>query len=365
MILPIPKNLVAIVPVWGEAYAKICTDLLLPSLLAPGNLGTDRPDADITIAFCCPPETEAAIKVSPAGKLLDGLATLTYVDNTDLVATNGGKYQAMTESIHRVMNGPLVQPGETALMFLNPDVVCGAGLLHDIWRHLSNGKRAVFVPGLRTRLDSLPNAVAPFRDGDRLNISPSKLSRLALQHLHPVSQAYIWNEGQHPLHWPSMVCYRAGDGSLLMHCFHLHPIAIVCPSPLPQATGTVDGTFLSECGLAPETIHIAQDGESLVLVEVSGEPYSFTEPLAPPARSRVANFGVRHVDDIHWDIFERRISYAAGTAAPECTELNCIAAYVLHNRARRGIAKKWGKVDRHILRPLFALTGRLCTGFGR
>lgn len=362
---PNPKNLVAIVPVWGEVYTKICTDLLLPSLLAQGNLGTGRPEADITIAFCCPPETQTAIQSSPAGKAIDRLSTVAFVDNTDVVATYGGKYDAMTKSIHRVMNGPLVQPGESALMFLNPDVVCGADLFQDIWAHLSAGMRAVFVPGLRTRLDTLPAAVQAHRDGNALNIPAPCLSRLALQHLHPVSEAYIWNQGQFPLHWPSMVRYRAVDGSLLMHCFHLHPIAVVCPSSLPQSKDTVDGGFLAECGLKPETIKIAQDGESLVLIEVSGEPYSFTEPMIPPSRSRVANFGVRHVDDIHWHFFEHRISYATGSTAPKCEELDAIANYVLHNRARHKIAKKFARVDKHIVGPLFDLSRRLRDGSWR
>jgi len=358
-------DIVLVVPVWGAAYSRLCTDFLLPSLLAEGNLAEPVADASIALAFACPPATRRAIAASPAGRALAAHVEMVFADNAAALSAPGTKYQALIESTKLVLADPRIVPGHTVLMFLNPDVVCGAGLVAGIRQALARGKRAVMVPGVRTRADSMPDALAPYRHGPALDVPAPRLSRLALGHMHPYSAAFLWNGGAYPVHWPSLLWWRMADGSVLMHSFILHPVAIRCPDPLPPDFTAIDGDFVTHAGLRPEDVHIATDGEALVLAEISGAPYAFPEPTGPPSRRRLATFAVRHMDDIHWHLFGQRIVYAMREATasdrppPPCPELDRIVTYVQAHRGRRRFANRFRRLDRHVIAPLYDLAARL------
>ncbi|MEM7056808.1 MAG: hypothetical protein AAF557_04415 [Pseudomonadota bacterium] len=352
-------DIVVIVPVWGTHHTTLCTDFLLPSLLARGNLDAAISGASVTIAFCCPPDSQAVIKASPTARALSEIASLSFVDNSDLIQNPETKYKAMTESIYRVLNRSLVEPGRTILVFTNPDAILGAGMISDIRAALSGGHKAVMVPGLRTRLDVIQQSLEPFRRGVSLDVPASSLSRTALQTLHPDSAAYIWNEGMYPVHWQSLVFHRTEDGSLVMHSFHLHPIAIICPEQLPKTLDTIDGDFLEECGFSTDDMAIARNGDSMVVIEVSGEPYAFSEPVAKPSLKRLASFALYHTTDIHWFFFRHRITYSVSDRAVDAAPgLDRLVRYIEFQKKRRQLAKRWPRLDKKLVAPIFDLIGR-------
>lgn len=351
--MPEPASHCLIVPVWGDAFARHCIDHMIPSLLAVGNLDDSQlQNASPVIAFACPRETRTILQASPALQALSGQARVKFIDNSDLIALHESKYRAMTSSIHRVLAEDYVVPGRTILIFLNPDVICSAGMIAAIDKAMSAGKRVVMVPGLRTRADRVADLIQRFQDGLALSVPPAALSAFATQALHPIDQALFWEDGHYPVHWPSRAMFRDGDGEVFLRGFHMHPIAILCPDPIPRSLDTIDGAFLQECIKDPAEIFVPPDGQEIVVIELSGEPYQVEAQTAPSSRRRLADFGVRHVSDVHWDLFDHSVAYSAPDATPP-EALERLYRYVRAHRPRRKVARRWPRFDKHVLSPLF------------
>lgn len=340
-----------IVPVWGPTFTQLCIDFMLPSLLAPGNLDGTVGSVPV-LAFACPSETRTALLASPVLEALQQHAHVEFIDISDLLADQANKYRAMTDSIYRAISSDFVKPKETALVFLNPDVICSTGVLATIDRAMAGGKRAVMVPGMRTRAEQAHALLGPYQRGLSLSVPSQDLGAFAVGALHPLDQAYLWEEGPFPVHWPSKAMFRTPDGGIGLHSFYLHPLAILCPDPMPESLDTIDGTFLQECGLHAGDIFVPRDTRDIVVIELSETPDEIGLATGQPSRKRMAEFAVRHVSDIHWDLFDNYISYTAvGTERPPA--LDRLYRYVRAHRPRRRIARRWPRFDRRILSHVF------------
>lgn len=88
-------------------------------------------------------------------------------------------------------------------------------------------------------------------------------------------------------HFPLILCWRGGDGSVLVHSNHYHPCCLRASAlrPLYVTTDPVDGRFLARQGVEQSRIYVVQDtdfalsdwGDSPLIVRSSKRPLSKAE----------------------------------------------------------------------------------------
>lgn len=357
----IPADYHIIVPVWGQPYSGLCIDFLIPSLIADGNLSAISTDQTVLISFCCPPETRALIEECAGFDLLSGGCEIDFPDNSEILAKNDAKHGSMTESIFLALRDPRNQPGHTVFVFLNPDVIVSRETFSRVRATMRRGRKALMVTGLRVRLDQIHAPTETFRDGPSLNISGPDLSTMALDNLHPFCSAYIWNRDTYPVSMPVLLFYENSNRALMQHCFHLHPLAVVCPETLPVTRDTIDGDFLEKCGLIGDDFEIVTDDDNAVVVEISGGPYLHPDKLRPGRRRRLADFAVG-VSDVHYSFFWHRIDFNGGVKpACGCPELDRLLRYVRIHHPRRKLRQRYPHLDRRLFRRVFRAIAWIAT----
>ncbi|MEM7059596.1 MAG: hypothetical protein AAF557_18585 [Pseudomonadota bacterium] len=313
------------------------------------------------ISFCCPPSTQDSIKDSPVFAALSALADIVFLDNSEILEEYHTKHRSMTDSVYLALRHARTCPGHTVLVFLNPDVIVSRELFPSIADAMGRGKKALMMTGLRTRVDQVCNLMEPYRKNLALDIAGSDLSRIAMDNLHPYCSGFIWNRESFPASNPAIVLFETKDRGLLQHCFHLHPIAMVCPETLPVTQDTVDGDFLEKSGLKGDDFEVVNNGEGAVVIEMSGEPYEHPDRLRPRSRRRVAEFAIK-ASDTHYNFFWQRIDFARDvTTERNEHELERLLRYIKVHEPRRRLRQKYPKLDRRLFRQYFRVKAWLVT----
>jgi hypothetical protein len=221
-----------IVPVWGQKYVNRWLDRSLPSLLLPGNLPALEPS---TFVIVTRQEDVSAIEGHPRFADLSNLCPVVILPAPNL--TDG---TSMTAAHEMGLRFALNRCGhDPTICFLNADMVFADGTYRTVRKHLDEGRRGVMAQGIPTResdpdsRDHLPQWKSPF-----------------------------------PAH-PSQLFWPDGEG-LLMHCWHLYPLAIRTGS-LDTLKGTVDNDLAERCCFFDQLAFI-QDSKDGGFVSLEDDP---------------------------------------------------------------------------------------------
>jgi hypothetical protein len=274
------KNKIHIImAVWGLDYLDMFLNVSLPSQLSPGNLPALEQMDGIQYNIFTTEEDAAIIRRHPA------FSRLASMVKTEIIFFNRIAGDDKFAPLMRLHNQAIKMADleNAALIFLSPDFVLSDGTLSRLIHLKKEGYRAVLLLTLRLiRETFIPDLLASYPPGDdqSITIAPRELSKVALGHLHPIEQSYVWGKklSSFPIHayWP--VDYEG----LIARCFFLHPIMV---NPLikfisPQIT--VDADYIDLVCPDISKIYFVRDSDEIACFEMSGHSVQDANAKDPP-----------------------------------------------------------------------------------
>ncbi|MEM7680334.1 MAG: hypothetical protein AAF288_00095 [Planctomycetota bacterium] len=303
--------------VWGESYTRAFADWVLPTRLSPGNFGALQGRSADRYTIYTTRADRRRVEQSDAYPRLSELIDVRFqeidgwIDADRLRADPNERYALLTRChVHAVDDA---RRDRSAMVFLHPDAVWSDGTFALLLDLLRQGKRAVLQPGLRVAQEGFgPVFLKAFPCDDRgARVADARtLVRLAVRHLHKISRDSRWNANpmiDHPAHlyFPVGASGRAG---LVARCFHLHPLMIWPVHWKTHIPTTIDGPFLRACCPDLQDLHVIDDSDDSIVLEISDA--SMRYPASIPRKGRldaVAAWAGASIDSHHRAYFERAI----------------------------------------------------------
>lgn len=278
-----------VIAVWGEQYVDSFLNIALPSLLAPGNIPACTELADVSFRIYTRVEDVPSIEAhSRYRDLCSYLSPQIVPLITAELLSSCNRYGAMAACHHEEI--ALTRSDRGIINVLSPDCLVSDGSLARGLRRILEGDKAVLVAGPRGVLDDIApilkqqivqNASAP------LALSSRTLVGLGMRHLHPISQILFW-DAPALSRFPSALYWPAGQESMLMKYFHLHPLFVDLADAPPEVTrcGSVDGALISTARIRPEQIYYITHSDEVALLELSSRKHDPMGSIPEPTQSR-------------------------------------------------------------------------------
>ncbi len=305
------KTIHCIMAVWGESYTRLFLDVSLPSQLAPGNIPAIAGVYDVVYYVYTTEADAVTIRRHPAYARLAGLVRVEIICDDDSITTD--KFAPLITFHNRSILH--AAKSRAALLFLAPDFVLADGGLQHLAELHAGGKRAIFTLTPRMlREQSLPALLAGFNEETQsIDLPPQVLAGLALQHLHPIEQSYFWGESfsSFPIH----AYWRSGGEAIIAHCFYLHPIFVDPEISTVTPVITIDADYVDRCIQSRSAVHVVQDSDEFLCVELSSARMGDANATQPPWAATVwqyANWARTHTNPVyesalhHW-LFEQQV----------------------------------------------------------
>lgn len=166
---------------------------------------------------------------------------------------------------------------DASLITLPADAIFSDTTVSEITRAADEGYQVVFTPGIRLTSDNVLQRLVELSEKEEaatLGISPAMLTRIALNNLHPATQAMFGTNSR--VTHPGMVWWPVKDKGLFGHCFQMHPIFIkndlIKRTPI-RRFDSIDGDFVY--AMLPATadwnrIHVITEPDRVIMFELSG-----------------------------------------------------------------------------------------------
>jgi hypothetical protein len=261
-----------LVPVWGEPYCDIFTQISLPSQLAPGNLPS-LPHKDRCLYHVLTrPEDEARIRSAESWRRLESVMPVRVELRRD---KKGTSYETMSAYLSDGI--ALADKDDAASLFFNPDLIFSNGTIAVLVQKVRDGRRVVFTTGIRLQKESVIPEILEFRGDGAISVTSRDLASVALRNLHPLSRQNIWTDGNGTL-LPATMLWPVGNEGLLARCFHLHPLLVWPERKNVVFQGTIDDDFVSMACPDAEADYVVTDSDDLLMCEISA--------LSQPHRTR-------------------------------------------------------------------------------
>lgn len=258
----IEAGLHIIVPVWGESYTRLFTELSLPTLLAAGNIpALPHPDRHV-FAIYTTTDDRRRIEASPAfARLVSSIKVEFYPLRTRIERITD-PYDFQSDCYRRAIWR--ADAADQAMVFLTPDLVMADGSMRGLARIASTSVRAILGVGIRLDKESVRQhllGTPRSPQGDTITISPRDLARLALDTLHPIAKAHM-HHAESDFQVLSNRYWRVGSEGLLARCFHLHPFLVYPRVKNAPFAKSIDGDYIeAACPDFSETYIITDSDE--------------------------------------------------------------------------------------------------------
>ena len=183
-----------IVPVWGREYTQIFIDLLLPTLLAPGNIpALPHPERHVFQIYTTL-EDRAMIEASPAyQRLIRHIRVAFHRVRVRDPFTAVNRFSVQSDCYRRAIRE--ADAADQAMVFLTPDSVMADGSLRNLAAIAGRpGVRTIYGPGVRLIKEPVQAHLLRHHrvteDGPII-IAPRELVRVMLDNLHPIAKAHF------------------------------------------------------------------------------------------------------------------------------------------------------------------------------
>lgn len=249
--------------VWGESHIRRFTELALPCQLADGNLGGLAGLADDLYLIGTTEADRPLIAAAPSVKALSRLMRVDYLTDVD---PEFHKHRILNQ-FQRLAMMRAVAGDFRAVVPLYGDQLYSTGSLANALDRIARGSLAVFAQGPRGREDGIARHVrARAAQGSGIAaFSGRDLVRLLLDNLHPFERSFFADAPCFSA-FPSHVQWRADDAGVVVHSFHLHPVALRVLGERPAFTGgireTLDGGYLDDLFRPGDPLHVVEDSDS-------------------------------------------------------------------------------------------------------
>ncbi len=265
---------------WGERYRRYFADLLLRSLLAPGNLPMLQWSGGHKFLVCCPAADWAAIAHHPAIAAASRHIEIVHVE---VEPPPEGRHPVDHMAVGHLRAAALCFEAKAYGSLLHPDMVFADGFVAGLLRHIDRGTQALLVPALRLKdqpLFSLLGLDAPGSSAGPLVLTSQQVVAASMASLHDeIVECEM--DGPRFSTLPNSVWWRNGNDGLLLHSFTWSPLLIDYGS-IPRHE--VDGLL----GPLPDGDYIARnfpDGGRIAFVDDSDDiVFASWTPAAVGAR---------------------------------------------------------------------------------
>jgi len=257
-----------IVPVWGREYTQIFIELMLPTLLAPGNIpALPHPERHVFQIYTTPAD-RAVIEASPIHARLKQHIRVAFHRVRSHPEKGGNAYAIQSDCYRRAIRE--ADAADQAMVFLTPDSVMADGSLRNLARIAGTGVRAVLGVGVRLVKETVSEALLQYHRGDDgvIAIGPRELVRLALPNIHPIAKAHFYHDEGYGL-FLSNLYWRIGTEGLLARCFHLHPFMVYPRVKNAPFTTTVDGDYIEAACPDLADTYVVTDSDEFWAFELS------------------------------------------------------------------------------------------------
>ncbi len=285
--------------VWGSDYVDLFMKAVIPGFLSLSNFGSFKYKNSSKYYIYTTNQDGRDILSSESYALLKSSVPVEMVD-IESYGKIEDRYVRMSLSHAKAIQQASVEGAN--LIVLPPD---------EIWSGLSRladfaekGKRLVMVEGTRVIKERFVPLLGKLNQNE---ITSRDLVRLAMENLHPISERLFWEETPFESGMPSMLYWRANDGSgILSRCFHLHPL-LSRPRQSINFQGTIDDDFV-QMACEPDEIEVVTDSDVIVGIEMS--KFVLPERVQPFASYRhLSAWAVDHANSAHRNFFRKAIYF--------------------------------------------------------
>lgn len=253
--------------IWGPQYIQNYLNYTLPSELAEDNLPYFA-NKNATYLILTRDEDAVSIKKHPLYKKLCEIIKVDFflIDTILSQMSNPSisKYSIFS-AFHQIAILLLINSKSSAV-FIPADGIWGRGSLKRISEIHESGYLSIFLLGSRVTRDSFCQSIERFRAADGiLTLSNRTLADITIKNLHPQMNSFFWNASA-PSLYPSTFIWQMSDNTLLLRCFHLHPILVDNELLIKCRDSSVHRTI--DCEIAK---HIIPENKNIYIVEDSDE----------------------------------------------------------------------------------------------
>jgi len=263
-----PKSILLCTPVWGAEYVRVFTDLVLGSLLAADNIPALAEKFDCVFLIYTNKESEALLRASASFRKLEALLAVQihYIEDID----GADKYGMLTACYNDAIR--IGAEHRQAFIFLNADMIYSNCTFAAVAKRIEAGKRCIEIDGFRTKKQGMEAALRR-QFNDVIDISPSNLVGLALEHIHSISQSHLWETETDGGFIPFHTYWRAGEFGLVGKLSHLYPLYLYPRNWDLSAAKTIDWDLIDQAALRSDDIHLVLESDELFVAELSDENY--------------------------------------------------------------------------------------------
>ena len=302
--------------VWGEEYTDLFLRVSLPSQLAPGNLPafSEMGKSAIYKIYTTEKDAETIIKSPVFSELCSVIPVQIVKINTDINLSQ--KYEAMIHCHNHAI--AFSYKVNAKLIFLAPDIVLADKGFANLINIEATGKLLVMLAGYRTAKETfVPALMQAFYGSNVLSVSIQSrdLVRISLEHLHPYSQALIWDATDYNT-LPSHIYWNVNDKGLLLRCFNMHPLMINPQGMDVIPQGTIDGRYWEQVCQNIEDMYIVKDSDEIFAIEFSSLN-SLNDAISIGKKSNISEVAEWAINrwnyhpGLHGNLLKRRIKIHA------------------------------------------------------
>ena len=264
-------------PIWGQRYVEAFLEASLPSQLAAGNLLGFPWLGDSIYEVYTTEIDRIALERHPSFRKLRSIIDVRFI-MIDRLRTRG-QWNVFRRC--QQMGVQATDRRDAAIFFLCSDQIWADGSFRNAAQHIMDGRSAVLSPGFRTVEETLVPALRRdwlSADGTTLQVPPRALVAAGLEHLHPDTRAWFWNDPDY-YRAPTYIIFPVAGGGALAFCYILHPVVINPEVRNAPLRFIFDQDYLVEACPDVDNIYIAQDSDEIISFEISpANNYSFSQP---------------------------------------------------------------------------------------
>lgn len=294
--------------VWGQPYVVPFMELVLPSLMATGNLPSWPWLDALSLHIWTTPEDAALMQTYPIWPRLQALIQCQFHRLAEQVP---GQTKYLRMNLAHQQAFAQAQKSGAAAMMLMPDTVFCNGTLRALAELLLTAPHdVVFCHSPRVNSQTAIPYLHTCCQDQVLSLSPQQTVGVLLEHLHPITDSQFWDshyfdpDSNHVYYWHP-------TGQLAVQAFHLHPLIYTqFYQPFDPTSSTFDGFFLQQYHQHAERVGVVQNSRILLLSLTAPQD---SEPILhapqPLARRQLCldRFRRQGLHPIHHWLFEHLI----------------------------------------------------------
>jgi len=289
--------------VWGEKYTTAFVEVVLPTLMARGNLPAFADNGVRARYRIFTLEADAhRLRQSRQFRKLAEIMPVEIVGIDDLKPPLH-PYVDSAECHRRAIAA--AESASAAMVFLPPDTVWSNGAIARVLDAANAGKRAVMIPGISVVSETFVPALraqAHASGGPAMAVEGRALAGLAIEHLHPRSQAFFTNS-DHFARWPSNLYWNVNDRGFVGRCFHLHPLMIAPTQTGARPCSTIDDDYVWIACPDWRNSCLITNSDEIIGCEMSAGGYLADAPPNRASAFETAVWARSHTNALHRSFF--------------------------------------------------------------